>query len=194
LNELAQFRNGVNYTKESVGERIEIVGVRNFQNNFTVPLDDLDVVTIDGELSETDLLRPDDVLVVRSNGNIDLIGRCMLAGEVRGRISHSGFTIRTRLLNGEILPRYLCHFLKSGDARRRLVEGGNGTNIKSLNQGLLAALPIPIPPIAVQKQIVETAESLSDKTKRLETIYQQKLVALDELKKSLLHHAFTGQL
>lgn len=35
---------------------------------------------------------------------------------------------------------------------------------------------------------------LSEKTQRLESIYQQKLTALDELKKSLLHQAFSGQL
>ena len=31
-------------------------------------------------------------------------------------------------------------------------------------------------------------------TQRLESLDQQKLVALDELKKSLLHRAFSGQL
>jgi type I restriction enzyme S subunit len=37
-------------------------------------------------------------------------------------------------------------------------------------------------------------ESLSQETQRLESIYQQKLTGLDELKKSLLHQAFSGQL
>ena len=37
-------------------------------------------------------------------------------------------------------------------------------------------------------------EDLSAETKRLESIYQRKLTALDALKKSLLHQAFTGQL
>ena len=34
----------------------------------------------------------------------------------------------------------------------------------------------------------------SHETQRLESIYQRKLAALDDLKKSLLHQAFSGQL
>ena len=194
LGDLATFRNGINYTKESKGERIKIVGVRNFQKHFSAPLDNLDTVTIDGKLSELDLLKKDDILAVRSNGNIELIGRCILVGEVREKISYSGFTIRIRLLNGSVIPKYVCHFMKSAGSRKLLTEGGTGTNIKSLNQGMLSALAIPFPPIAAQKVLVEQLESLSEETQRLESIYQQKLAALEELKKSLLHQAFTGAL
>src|SRR5581483_10647886 len=44
LEDIASFRNGINYTQNSKGERIKIVGVRNFQNNFFAPLNDLDTV------------------------------------------------------------------------------------------------------------------------------------------------------
>src|SRR5205814_4974311 len=104
---------------------------------------------------------------VRSNGNIELIGRCILAGRVPEKVSHSGFTIRIRLSNGEVLPRYVCHFMKSASSRKRLTEGGTGTNIKSLNQGMLSALAIPFPPIPAQKLLVEKLESLSEETQRL---------------------------
>ena len=194
LGELAIFRNGINYTKNSNGERIKIVGVRNFQKHFSAPLDDLDMVTIDGELRELETLRQDDILAVRSNGNIELIGRCILVGEVTEKISHSGFTIRIRLSNGQVLPKYVCHFMKSASARKLLTEGGTGTNIKSLNQGMLSELVIPFPPIPAQKVLVEKLDSLSAKTQRLARLYERKLAALEALKKSLLHQAFTGNL
>lgn len=50
------------------------------------------------------------------------------------------------------------------------------------------------PPIAVQRRIADNLESLREETQRLESIYQQKFAALDELKKSLLHQAFSRQL
>jgi type I restriction enzyme S subunit len=50
------------------------------------------------------------------------------------------------------------------------------------------------PPLREQHSIADNLESLRAETKRLESIYQQKLAALDELKKSLLHQAFSGQL
>jgi type I restriction enzyme S subunit len=42
--------------------------------------------------------------------------------------------------------------------------------------------------------MVESIESLQEETQRLESLYQHKLAALDALKKSLLHQAFTGNL
>lgn len=48
--------------------------------------------------------------------------------------------------------------------------------------------------IDAQKQIVATVDALREETENLASIYQQKLTALDDLKKSLLHQAFSGQL
>jgi type I restriction enzyme S subunit len=194
LVELANFRNGINYTKTSRGEQVKIVGVKDFQNHFWMPLENLDTVTLDGKLDDFDTLKSGDILSVRSNGNPELIGRCILAKDVPGKISHSGFTIRIRLSNGEILPEYLCHFMKCGSTREHFTESGTGTNIKSLNQQILGALKIPFPPVAEQKQIVAKLDSLSEETQRLAEHYERKLELLAALKKSLLNEAFTGKL
>jgi type I restriction enzyme S subunit len=75
-----------------------------------------------------------------------------------------------------------------------MIDSGIGTNIKSLNQATLSSLRIPIPSKTEQSRIVEQLESLSAQTQRLKSIYQRKLAALGELKKSLLHQAFSGEL
>ena len=194
LGELADFRNGINYTKDSKGERVKIVGVKDFQKSYWVPWQHLDSVRINGTLCDIDLLRRGDILAVRSNGNLELIGRCILAGEVPETISHSGFTIRIRLSTDEVLPEYLCHFMKSTNSRKRLIDGGTGTNIKSLNQQTLSALRVPFPIATEQETLVARLKSISEETQRLESICQQKLAKLEELKKSLLHQACTGEL
>ncbi len=53
---------------------------------------------------------------------------------------------------------------------------------------------IGIPPLLEQKQIVQKLDIVSTETKKLETIYQQKITCLDELKKSILQKAFNGEL
>jgi len=194
LGEIASFRNGINFTKQSKGRSVPIIGVKNFQNHLWAPLDDLDSVTLDGELSELDTLAEGDILSVRSNGNPELIGRCMLVGSLSEPITHSGFTIRIRLHDGNTLPQYVCQFLKSRDVRRTLIDGGNGANIRSLNQGTLSSVVIPLPPIEIQQRLINEIEAMHSKTVYLADIASRKLSALDELKKSLLHQAFTGQL
>jgi type I restriction enzyme S subunit len=194
LGDLATFRNGINFTKSGRGDAIKIVGVKNFQNDYWAPLDHLDTVITDGVLPDSDMLMENDLLFVRSNGNMELIGRCLLVGAVADKITHSGFTIRARLNDDGVVPKYLCHFLKSNKARQEMIEGGTGTNIKSLNQSTLSTLVIPFPPGPEQSRIVDQIEALRAETQRLESIYRRKLIALEALKKSLLHQAFNGQL
>lgn len=195
LGDMATFRNGVNFTKSSQGEPIKILGVKNFQDYYWAPLNSLDSIIPDGTLPDTDTLQQNDIVFVRSNGNPELIGRCLLIGEAQERITFSGFTIRARRFTEEVLPQYLCHFLKSSHIRRELVDGGNGANIRSLNQGALSRLRINFPvALSEQERIVEQLETMQSETQRLESLYQRKIAALDELKQSLLQQAFSGQL
>ena len=60
--------------------------------------------------------------------------------------------------------------------------------------GTFESEKFPFPSVTEQKLIVTKLNALSDETQRLESLYQQKLTALDDLKKSLLHQAFSGQL
>jgi len=71
---------------------------------------------------------------------------------------------------------------------------GKGSAQDNINLGTFENQLFPFPSLKEQEQIVSTLDSLSGEIQRLESIYQQKLAALDELKKSLLHQAFSGQL
>jgi type I restriction enzyme, S subunit len=194
LGDMATFRNGINYTKQSKGRSVRIIGVKDFQNHFWAPTDSLDSVTLDGDLSKADTLAEGDILSVRSNGNPELIGRCMLVGALSEPVSHSGFTIRIRLHRGDALPQYVCQLLKSPQIRRKLIDGGNGLNIKSLNQGTLSAIQIPLPPLAEQQRLIAEIDEVSEEAARLADASARKLAALEELKKSMLQQAFTGGL
>lgn len=195
LGEFADFRNGINYTKGSNGEKIKIVGVKDFQDSYWVPENDLVEVSLDGTVNETDLLKEGDILAVRSNGNPQLIGRTLLAGIINEKISHSGFTIRIRLNSKIVNPNYLCHFMKIQQTRKTLVESGNGVGIRSLNQGSLSSLKIPFPKsLKEQELIIEKVDSLAERSQLLKEIYQRKINDLEELRKSILQKAFVGEL
>ena len=193
LDAIANFKNGLNFTRSSKGEVIKIVGVADFKNNFWTP-DELDEVQIEGSLSEAYELRDNDILVVRSNGNKELIGRCILARGVKGKTSHSGFTIRVRSHSDEVDAEYLAHFMKSSAVRKSLVASGDGTNISSLNQKALSSIVVPIPPVSVQRDIVNDLSMLGEKIGQMTAIMAHKYRAIDELHRSALHQAFSGNL
>ncbi len=59
---------------------------------------------------------------------------------------------------------------------------------------MIQDMKIALPSLAEQQRIVSTMDSVRKESESLESIYRQKLAALEELKKSLLHEAFSGQL
>jgi hypothetical protein len=76
-----------------------------------------------------------------------------------------------------------------------LDEYVTGAAQPKLTQKALNSIPIPIPKaVEAQAEIVKSIEDLSAETTRLAAHYARKLAALEELKKSLLHQAFAGEL
>ena len=194
LGDIAEFKNGLNFSKNSSGQTLRFVGVSDFQENYYVPDTELESVTIDGKLAENYTLQRNDILTVRSNGSKHLVGRCMLVADIEEMVSYSGFIIRIRFDTAKIYPKFLLHFLKCSATRELLTQGGGGANITNINQEKLSALPVPIPPFQSQKEIAASLDALREETQRLASLYQQKLLALEALKKSLLHQAFSGEL
>lgn len=76
----------------------------------------------------------------------------------------------------------------------RIQALGQGSAQANINMGTFENERFPFPPVTEQRQIVAKLDGLSEETQRLELIYQRKIAALDDLKKSLLHQAFTGLL
>jgi type I restriction enzyme S subunit len=69
-----------------------------------------------------------------------------------------------------------------------------GVRQKNLSLAKIKDISVPTPPLSKQRSTVEQLQYFSDETQRLAIIYERKLAALDDLKKSLLHQAFSGNL
>jgi type I restriction enzyme S subunit len=104
------------------------------------------------------------------------------------------YLIQFRLVFLDVIPWFLFAFFKSPVAQARLTSGATGAGIQNLNVPTLEAIPIPLPPLEEQRAIVAQLAALAAETQRLARLYEQKLAALADLKKSLLHQAFSGNL
>ncbi|WP_371323895.1 restriction endonuclease subunit S [Dechloromonas sp. ZY10] len=70
----------------------------------------------------------------------------------------------------------------------------NGAAQPNLGAKNVAKYPISLPDTPEQKRIVKDLDLLALETQRLDSLYQRKHAALDELRQSLLHQAFSGNL
>ena len=94
----------------------------------------------------------------------------------------------------QAIPEFMFFQALSPIFKEQLESLASGTTVPIVNKSKFNSVRIVLPALIDQKISVGKLEALRDETYRLKSIYQQKLTALDELKKSLLHRAFSGEL
>lgn len=94
----------------------------------------------------------------------------------------------------QIDRNYLFYLLLSPAFTNYSNAGSARAGMPKVNRDHLFAYRCYFPPVAKQKELAVRLDALHEETQRLESLYQRKLAALDELKQSLLHQAFSGQL
>jgi type I restriction enzyme S subunit len=89
---------------------------------------------------------------------------------------------------------FLKYMLLSNPIRNKILSKGTGATVLGIKSSLLKKIEIYFPNLEEQKRIIIILDELTVETKRLESIYHQKLNDLEELKKSILQKAFNGEL
>jgi type I restriction enzyme, S subunit len=95
---------------------------------------------------------------------------------------------------GQITRDYLFRLLLSKPFTDYAIQGSARAGMPKVNREHLFEFRIWLPSVERQKELVSNLDSLFAETQRLESIYQNKLMALEALKKSLLHVGFAGAL
>lgn len=94
----------------------------------------------------------------------------------------------------EVNPHFLAAFFNSAFGKQLVLGKVVGAAQKHFNITAAKEVMLHVPPITDQITIVAMVENLREETQRLTALYEQKLAALEALKKSLLHQAFAGEL
>ena len=161
-------KNGMNFHYDDRGVEINCLGVGDFKDlSVIVNTEQLPIVSLNEMPSEDYLLKDDDIVFVRSNGNKSLVGRSVAVYPGDIPTTFSGFCIRYRKHDNVVTIPYLLRVLKTDSIRRKMA--GRGANIQNLNQQILGTLIIPVPPIELQNEFSDFVQQV-DKSKLLEWI------------------------
>ena len=130
-----------------------------------------------------------------TRNSFELVGKsCIYETDSHEVVLFNNNIMRVRFVASIDAKFVLLAFSSKGIAEALNALKSGTTNVSAIYFKDLKSLLVPIPPIATQKKIASELDALRAETQRLESIYQQKLAALEALKKSLLNQAFTGQL
>jgi type I restriction enzyme S subunit len=125
----------------------------------------------------------------------ELVGKsCIYEFASEDPVLFNNNIMRIRFRRG-VDPRFvLLAFSSKGVIGQLNALKSGTTNVSAIYFKDLKSLPIPVPPFTEQKRIAAILVGLSEEAQHLTSIYERKLATLDELKASLLHQAFNGEL
>lgn len=185
LIDMGNCKNGMNFHYNENGCEVKCLGVGDFKDLSIINnIESLQTVSLNEMPSEEYMLRDNDIVFVRSNGNKALVGRSIVIYPGDVPTTFSGFCIRYRKYDDSIMVPYLLHVLKTDSFRNKMV--GRGANIQNLNQQILASLIIPVPPLELQNQFASFVQEIDKSRSRI----QKSLEASQELFDSLMQEYF----
>jgi type I restriction enzyme S subunit len=122
-------------------------------------------------------------------------------GATIGKCGYSDQAVTTNQQVNALTPsdgssnRFIYYQMLTESFQRSVINASGQATLPIINKLNWSSLPVWLPPtVAEQEAIAEEFDALLDETQRLTRIYERKLAALEELKKSLLHQAFNGEL
>lgn len=163
LLSMGSCKNGMNFHYDDSGVEINCLGVGDFKD-YSIIDDTASLPTVSlNEMPSSDyLLKDDDIVFVRSNGNKKMVGRSVAVYPGTVPTTFSGFCIRYRRNDDTVITPYLLRVLKADSMRQKMY--GRGANIQNLNQQTLSSLNIPVPPKTMQEQFATFVAQI-DKSK-----------------------------
>lgn len=188
----ASMRYGTSTKCSYEGAGSAVLRIPNIQTGKVV-LGDLKYATDPGVDLTLSTAEPGDLLVVRTNGSRDLIGRVACLRDKP--IAFASYLIRVRLRREAVVPEFASIALTIPSARREIESrAATSAGQYNLNLGALRTLPIQLPPLEDQRRIVAEVErqlSIVDATR---AAIDRALERSKQLRRSILGRAFTGRL
>ena len=187
------FRYGTSNKSNYDFNGLPVIRIPNISSG-SIDFEDLKYLK-ENEIKENKKVKNGDVLIIRSNGSKDLIGKSALVNNLNqdDQIAFASYLIRLRPIL--VLPKYLLYLLNSSNVKEQLFSSSKSTSgINNINTKELASIEIPLPPLEEQREIVSVLDSMLGKMEKEKEIIKEVKGKLDILEKSILAKAFRGEL
>jgi type I restriction enzyme S subunit len=140
-------------------------------------------------------LRTGDILLIRSNGSVSLVGKCALVRDTDQDFAYAGYLIRLRPNAQTVVPEFLNLALESYGVRAQIeIPARSTSGVNNINSTEVRALRFLLPPLPEQREICRRVEALSKIADRIDLRYQEGKRRVDSLTQSILAKAFHGDL
>jgi len=141
-------------------------------------------------------LQQGDILIIRSNGSVSLVGRAAMVCDADITGTFAGYLMRLRISEPEtLLPKFLLLFLQSHQARIYIENKAKSTSgVHNINSTEISDLQMPLYDPDTQYAIIEAIESRLSVCDNIEQTVDTALQQAEAMRQSILKDAFEGRL
>jgi type I restriction enzyme S subunit len=140
-------------------------------------------------------LHPGDILLIRSNGSVSLVGKCAVVRETERGFAYAGYLIRLRPNPAVVEPEFLNMTLSGFGVRLQIeLDARSTSGVNNINSEEVRALHFNLPLLPEQQEIVRRVDALFTVADQIETRYAKAKTHVDRLTQSILAKAFRGEL
>ena len=173
-------------------EGVPVLRMGNIQEG-ALEFSDLKYLPSQDEEVEKTLLNPGDLVFNRTNSP-ELVGKSAVYKESHPSACFASYLIRVSFPE-DCLPDYVCFFINSQHGRAYIAQvRSQQVGQANVNGTKLAAMPIPLPPLAEQRRIVAEVERRLSVAQQAEAAVEASLARAERLRQSILKQAFSGRL
>ena len=151
----------------------------------------------EGDFPAEYLVKKGDLLVAMTEQAVGLLGSSALVPENNTFLHNQrlGLVELTPEFKNKVSLKFLFHLFNTKNFRAKVQETATGLKVRHTSPKKMQVISVPILNDVIEQELI--AQKLFEAKERvieLEAIYQQKLDSIDELKKSILQKAFSGEL
>ncbi|MCL2644394.1 MAG: restriction endonuclease subunit S [Betaproteobacteria bacterium] len=147
-------------------------------------------------LDQTDHLAVGDVLVIRTNGSVGLVGRAAaVVADLPSPHYFASYLLRLRSTEVTCVHRWILAVLSSSSGRRWIeARAASSAGQHNISLSTLLSMPMPMPPLAEQSYVLNKIQDAEDSIRQQEASIELSLKQSAAQRQNILRAAFSGQL
>lgn len=174
--------------------RVPVLRIPNIGNG-KVLLDNLKYADFDDKELDNLALKEGDLLLIRSNGSVDLVGKLALISAQNLHCLFAGYLIRLRFDIDLVNPKFVALCLQSPSLRQVIeLKAKSTSGVNNINTKEISSLEVPVPSLVEQTEIVRLVDQYFAFADTIEKQVKKAQQRVDKLTQSILAKAFRGEL
>ena len=172
-----------------------VLRLTSIRNATKVDLSECKIGDWDARQAEAFLVRESDLLIVRGNGSLKLVGRAGLVQEVSSPVAYPDTLIRAKIDKRVALPAYVVRAWHTRIVRNQIERAARtSAGIYKINQSDIENLRIPLPPLPAQRRLASLADAVESLATPAKSAIDRSIQMSARLRQAILKKAFEGKL